>query len=120
MPQSLLLILLHIYFSVCDKNLTGSFSFSILYKRKTDSPKAEKKKSLWLKQEETSYISRLIWFKCNKLYAAIHPHPLSFELNNPKGILNFTTGNGYIMDYQDIIFDPSFYAKKTQSTIRVE
>ena len=37
-----------------------------------------------------------------------------------KGILNFTTGNGYIMDYQDIIFDPSFYAKKTQSTIRVE
>lgn len=37
-----------------------------------------------------------------------------------KGILNFTMGNGYIMDYQDIIFDPSFYAKKTQSTIRVE
>ena len=24
-----------------------------------------------------------------------------------KGILNFTMGNGYIMDYQDIIFDPS-------------
>ena len=37
-----------------------------------------------------------------------------------RGILNFTMGNGYIMDYQDIIFDPSFYAQKTQSTIRVE
>ena len=36
------------------------------------------------------------------------------------GIFNFTTGNGYILDYKNIILDPSFVGFKTQSTIRVE
>lgn len=37
-----------------------------------------------------------------------------------KGILNFSKGNGYILDYKEPIFDPSFYGLKTQSTIRAE
>lgn len=37
-----------------------------------------------------------------------------------KGILNFTMGNGYIMDYKQPIFDASFYGQKTQQTIRAE
>lgn len=37
-----------------------------------------------------------------------------------KGILNFSKGNGYILDYKEPIFDPSFYGQKTQSTIRAE
>ena len=37
-----------------------------------------------------------------------------------RGILNFTMGNGYIMDYKQPIFDSSFYGKKTQQTIRAE
>lgn len=36
------------------------------------------------------------------------------------GIRSFSMGNGYILDYKDIIFDPSFIGFKTQSTIRVE
>ena len=36
------------------------------------------------------------------------------------GIKNFSMGNGYILDYKDIILDPSFIDFKTQSTIRVE
>lgn len=37
-----------------------------------------------------------------------------------QGVLNFSLGNGYIFDYQPIIFDPSFLGAKTQNTIRVE
>lgn len=37
-----------------------------------------------------------------------------------KGIQNFALGNGYILDYQNIIMDPEFSGAKTQSTIRVE
>lgn len=37
-----------------------------------------------------------------------------------KGILNFTMGNGYILDYKEPIFDPSFFNQKTQTTIRAE
>lgn len=37
-----------------------------------------------------------------------------------KGIQNFTLGNGYILDYQNIILDPSFIGQKTQTTIRAE
>lgn len=37
-----------------------------------------------------------------------------------KGIQNFTLGNGYILDYKDIVLDPSFVGQKTQNTIRVE
>ena len=36
------------------------------------------------------------------------------------GILNFSMGNGYILDYKDIIIDPSFVGMKTQTTIRAE
>lgn len=37
-----------------------------------------------------------------------------------QGVLNFSLGNGYIFDYQPIIFDPSFLGAKTQNTIRVD
>lgn len=37
-----------------------------------------------------------------------------------KGVLNFTLGNGYILDYKEPIFDPSFIGMKTQQTIRAE
>lgn len=37
-----------------------------------------------------------------------------------RGILNFTMGDGYIMDYKEPIFDASFYGQKTQTTIRAE
>lgn len=37
-----------------------------------------------------------------------------------RGILNFDMGNGYVMDYKDVIFDPSFVGNITQSTIRAE
>ena len=30
-----------------------------------------------------------------------------------KGILNFSMGNGYILDYKDVIFDPSLKNLKT-------
>ena len=36
------------------------------------------------------------------------------------GILNFDTGNGYILDYKSIILDSSFKGFKTQTTIRKE
>lgn len=36
------------------------------------------------------------------------------------GIRSFSMGNGYILDYKDVILDPSFVGFKTQSTIRVE
>lgn len=36
------------------------------------------------------------------------------------GILNFSMGNGYILDYKEAIFDPSFYSFKTQVTIRAD
>ena len=36
------------------------------------------------------------------------------------GILNFSMGNGYILDYKAPILDPSFIGFKTQNTIRVE
>lgn len=36
------------------------------------------------------------------------------------GILNFTMGNGYVLDYKPVIFDPSFIGKTTQQTIRAE
>ena len=36
-----------------------------------------------------------------------------------KGIFNFATGSGYILDYKEIIMDTSFIGFKTQSTIRV-
>lgn len=37
-----------------------------------------------------------------------------------KGIFNFATGSGYILDYKEIVMDTSFIGFKTQSTIRVE
>lgn len=37
-----------------------------------------------------------------------------------KGILNFSMGNGYILDYKEPIFDPSLYSFKTQATIRAD
>ena len=37
-----------------------------------------------------------------------------------QGIQNFALGNGYILDYKEIIMDPSFYGAKTQTTIRAE
>lgn len=37
-----------------------------------------------------------------------------------KGIQNFALGNGQILDYKDIIMDPSIADARTQSTIRVE
>ena len=37
-----------------------------------------------------------------------------------KGLLNFTMGNGYIFDYKEPIFDPSFIGQRTQSAIRAE
>ena len=37
-----------------------------------------------------------------------------------KGVLNFTLGNGYILDYKEPIFDPSFIGMKTQQAIRAE
>lgn len=37
-----------------------------------------------------------------------------------QGIMNFSTGSGYILDYKPIILDPSFNNFKTQATIRVE
>ncbi len=37
-----------------------------------------------------------------------------------KGILNFTMGNGYVLDYKEPIFDATFYGLKTQATIRAE
>lgn len=36
------------------------------------------------------------------------------------GVLNFAQGNGYILDYKEPIFDPSFVRMKTQQTIRAE
>jgi hypothetical protein len=36
------------------------------------------------------------------------------------GLKSFSMGNGYILDYKDVILDPSFIGFKTQSTIRVE
>lgn len=36
------------------------------------------------------------------------------------GILNFSMGNGYILDYKEVIFDPSFISSVTQSSIRCE
>lgn len=47
------------------------------------------------------------------------------EVNSPiedviNGILNFDTGNGYILDYNPIILDSSFKNFKTQATIRKE
>jgi hypothetical protein len=36
------------------------------------------------------------------------------------GIRNFSMGNGHILDYKNVILDPSFVGFKTQSTIRVE
>lgn len=36
------------------------------------------------------------------------------------GMKSFSMCNGYILDYKDIILDPSFIGFKTQSTIRVE
>ena len=37
-----------------------------------------------------------------------------------KGIMNFSLGNGYILDYKPIILDPSFVGFKTQTTIRAD
>lgn len=37
-----------------------------------------------------------------------------------KGILNFSIGNGYVMDYKEPIFDPSFVSSLTQTNIRCE
>ena len=37
-----------------------------------------------------------------------------------KGIQNFALGNGYILDYKEIIMDPSFTGAKTQTTIRAD
>ena len=37
-----------------------------------------------------------------------------------RGVQNFALGNGYILDYKNIIIDPSFSGQKTQSTIRCE
>lgn len=37
-----------------------------------------------------------------------------------RGIQNFSMENGYILDYQDIIIDPSFVNSKTETTIRAE
>lgn len=37
-----------------------------------------------------------------------------------RGILNFSMGNGYVMDYKDVIFDPSFVKSTTQASIRCE
>ena len=37
-----------------------------------------------------------------------------------KGIQNFALGNGYILDYKSVVYDPSFSGQKTQSTIRCE
>ena len=37
-----------------------------------------------------------------------------------KGVLNFSLGKGYILDYKEPIFDPSFIGLKTQQTIRAE
>lgn len=37
-----------------------------------------------------------------------------------QGIMNFSMGNGYILDYKPIVLDPSFIGFKTQATIRVE
>ena len=36
------------------------------------------------------------------------------------GIRSFSMGNGYILDYKEIILDPSFVGFKTKSTIRIE
>lgn len=35
-------------------------------------------------------------------------------------LMHFTLGNGYIMDYKQVILDPSFVNFKTQATIRVD
>lgn len=37
-----------------------------------------------------------------------------------RGVMNFAMGNGYIMDYKEPIFDPSFIGQVTQQTVRVE
>ena len=37
-----------------------------------------------------------------------------------KGVLNFSKGNGYILDYKEPLFDPSFFGMKTQNTIRAD
>lgn len=37
-----------------------------------------------------------------------------------EGIMNFSMGNGYILDYKPIILDPSFIGFKTQATIRAD
>lgn len=37
-----------------------------------------------------------------------------------RGILNFSMGNGYVLDYKDIILDPSLKGFKTQATIRAD
>ena len=37
-----------------------------------------------------------------------------------KGIMNFSLGNGYILDYKPVILDPSLVGFKTQNTIRAD
>jgi len=37
-----------------------------------------------------------------------------------RGIMNFATGSGYVLDSKPVVLDPSFIGFKTQSTIRVE
>lgn len=37
-----------------------------------------------------------------------------------RGVLNFALGNGYVLDYKDVIFDPSFVNAKTQTAVRAE
>lgn len=37
-----------------------------------------------------------------------------------RGVLNFAQGNGYILDYKDVIMDPSFVSAKTQTAVRAE
>lgn len=37
-----------------------------------------------------------------------------------QGVQNFALGNGYILDYKEIIYDPSFVGSKTQTTIRAD
>lgn len=37
-----------------------------------------------------------------------------------RGIMNFSLGNGYILDYKPIVLDPSLVGFKTQTTIRAD
>ena len=37
-----------------------------------------------------------------------------------RGVLNFALGNGYILDYKDVIMDPSLVNYKTQTAVRAE